>query len=80
MKFTVNKQALYSSLQRMIPVVPAKTTIPVLTNILFELNKNSLRLTGTGSRSRSRTPSERARNSASVRCEGICTRLSTKSK
>ncbi len=47
MKFTVNKQALYNSLQRMIPVVPAKTTIPVLTNILFELNKHSLRLTGT---------------------------------
>lgn len=47
MNFTVNKQALYNSLQRMIPVVPTKTTIPVLTNILFELNKNSLRLTGT---------------------------------
>ncbi len=47
MKFTVNKHALYNSLQRMIPVVPTKTTIPILTNILFELSKNSLRLTGT---------------------------------
>lgn len=47
MKFTVNKQTLYHSLQRMISVVPTKTTIPVLTNILFELNGNSLRLTGT---------------------------------
>ncbi|MEK7728657.1 MAG: DNA polymerase III subunit beta [candidate division KSB1 bacterium] len=47
MKFTVTKQTLYNSLQRMMPVVPTKTTIPVLTNILFELNKNSLRLTGT---------------------------------
>lgn len=47
MKFTVSKQTLYSSLQRMISVVPAKTTIPVLTNILFELNNTSLRLTGT---------------------------------
>ncbi len=47
MKFTVTKHALYNSLQRMISVVPTKTTIPVLTNILFELSKNSLRLTGT---------------------------------
>ncbi len=47
MKFNVSKQALYNSLQRMIPVVPTKTTIPVLTNILFELSQNSLRLTGT---------------------------------
>ncbi|MGH7495448.1 MAG: DNA polymerase III subunit beta [bacterium] len=47
MKFTVTKSALYEALQRMISVIPTKTTIPILTNILFELENSRLSLTGT---------------------------------
>lgn len=47
MKFVVNKTELFQCLQRIIGVVPVKTTIPVLTNILFELDGQRLRLTGT---------------------------------
>jgi DNA polymerase-3 subunit beta len=47
MKFIVNKTELYQCLQRIIGVIPVKTTIPVLTNILFELDGQRLRLTGT---------------------------------
>jgi len=47
MKFVVNKTELFQCLQRIIGVVPVKTTIPVLTNILFVLDGQRLRLTGT---------------------------------
>lgn len=47
MKFTVSKSVLYDILQRMISIVPTKTTIPILTNILFRLEKTRLTLTGT---------------------------------
>ncbi len=47
MKFVVTKSELFQCLQRIIGVVPVKTTIPVLTNILFELEGQQLRLTGT---------------------------------
>ena len=47
MKFTVTKSTLFEALQRMIGIIPTKTTIPILTNILFELEKSRLRLTGT---------------------------------
>ncbi len=47
MKFVVTKNELFQCLQRIIGVVPVKTTIPVLTNILFELEGQQLRLTGT---------------------------------
>ena len=47
MKFIVNKAELFQCLQRIIGVIPVKTTIPVLTNILFELDGERLRLTGT---------------------------------
>ncbi len=47
MKFVVNKTDLFQCLQRIIGVVPVKTTIPVLTNILFVLDGQRLRLTGT---------------------------------
>lgn len=47
MKLVVNKTDLYQCLQRIIGVIPVKTTIPVLTNILFELDGQRLRLTGT---------------------------------
>ena len=47
MNFTVTKSALYEALQRMISIVPTKTTIPILTNILFEVEQTRLALTGT---------------------------------
>jgi DNA polymerase-3 subunit beta len=47
MKFTVTKNTLFEALQRMISIIPTKTTIPILTNILFELDKSRLTLTGT---------------------------------
>jgi DNA polymerase-3 subunit beta len=47
MKLVVNKTDLFQCLQRIIGVIPVKTTIPVLTNILFELDGQRLRLTGT---------------------------------
>jgi DNA polymerase-3 subunit beta len=47
MRLVVNKTELYQCLQRIIGVIPVKTTIPVLTNILFELDGQRLRLTGT---------------------------------
>jgi DNA polymerase-3 subunit beta len=47
MKFVVTKSELFQCLQRIIGVIPVKTTIPVLTNILFELEGQRLRLTGT---------------------------------
>jgi DNA polymerase-3 subunit beta len=47
MKFVVTKNELFQCLQRLIGVVPVKTTVPMLTNILFELEGQRLRLTGT---------------------------------
>jgi DNA polymerase-3 subunit beta len=47
MKFVVIKNDLFQGLQRIIGVIPVKTTIPVLTNILFELDGPVLKLTGT---------------------------------
>jgi len=47
MHFIVPKNLLYKSLQKVIGVIPTKTTIPVLENVLFELKENKLQLTGT---------------------------------
>jgi DNA polymerase-3 subunit beta len=47
MKLVVSKNELFQCLQRIIGVIPVKTTIPVLTNILFELEGQRLRLAGT---------------------------------
>jgi DNA polymerase-3 subunit beta len=47
MKFSVTKAELFQCLQRIIGVIPVKTTVPVLLNILFELEGQRLRLTGT---------------------------------
>ncbi len=47
MKFKVNRKEFYQAIQNIIGVVPAKTTIPVLGNILFDLQGNDLSLTGT---------------------------------
>ncbi len=47
MKFTVNKKDFYQAIQNIIGVVPTKTTIPILTNLLLELQGDQLSLTGT---------------------------------
>jgi DNA polymerase-3 subunit beta len=47
MNFTVEKQELSGALQRVIGVVPTKTTIPILAGILLDLVDNQLTLTGT---------------------------------
>lgn len=47
MKFRTNKKNLYNALQHIIGVVPSKTTIPILTNILIDLEGNNLTLSGT---------------------------------
>lgn len=47
MKFSVNKTDFLESLQKVIGVLPAKTTIPVLSNLLLSLEDNELLITGT---------------------------------
>ncbi len=47
MNFTISKSQFYKSLQKIIGVIPSKTTIPILENILLELKDNQLTLTGT---------------------------------
>lgn len=47
MHFTVSKSIFYKSLQKVIGVIPSKTTIPILENILLELKDDTLQLTGT---------------------------------
>lgn len=47
MKFSVFSNDLQKALSKIISVVPSKSTLPILENILFELAGNSLRLTAT---------------------------------
>lgn len=47
MKFKVNKNDFYQAIQNIIGVIPAKTTIPILSNLLLDLQGNELTLTGT---------------------------------
>ncbi len=47
MKFKVNRKEIHQAVQNIIGVVPVKTTIPILANILFDLQGNVLTLTGT---------------------------------
>lgn len=47
MKFTVASTEIQRVLSKIIGVVPAKSTLPILENILFELKKNTLRLMAT---------------------------------
>ena len=47
MKFTVASNDLQRVLARIIGVVPSKSTLPILENILFDLKKNTLRLSAT---------------------------------
>lgn len=47
MKFTAASNELQKALTRVSGVVPSKSTLPILENILFTLNKNTLRIVGT---------------------------------
>jgi len=47
MKFTVLQKNLLDSLQIVSGVIPARSTTPILETILFELEGNSLKITGT---------------------------------
>lgn len=47
MKFTAASNELQKILSKIIGVVPTKSTLPILENILFDLKKNTLRLSAT---------------------------------
>ena len=47
MNFTISKSELNEALQKVVGVVPQKTTISILTCLLVELQESQLRLTGT---------------------------------
>ncbi|MBD3378255.1 DNA polymerase III subunit beta [candidate division KSB1 bacterium] len=47
MNFTISKSEFYAALQKVIGVVPQKTTISILTCILIDLDGDRLNLTGT---------------------------------
>ena len=47
MKFSVARNTIHKALQKIIGVVPVKTTSPILTDILFELEDKQLKLTAT---------------------------------
>ncbi len=47
MKFTITREKLQEGLLAVVSSVPAKTTLPVLSNILIEARKDGLRLSGT---------------------------------
>src|SRR5436189_5273333 len=47
MKFTITREQLQEGLTAVAAAVPAKTTLPVLANVLVEAGKQGLRLSGT---------------------------------
>ena len=47
MKFTITREKLHEGLGAVIATVPAKTTLPVLSNIMVEASKDGLTLSGT---------------------------------
>jgi DNA polymerase-3 subunit beta len=47
MKFSVASSELQKALTKISGVVPSKSTLPILENILFDLSKNTLRLAAT---------------------------------
>lgn len=47
MRFTIAREKLQDGLAAVIASVPAKTTLPVLSNILLETNERGIRLSGT---------------------------------
>ncbi|HIG64156.1 MAG TPA: DNA polymerase III subunit beta [Methyloprofundus sp.] len=47
MKFTINRELLLTPLQQIVNVIEKRQTMPILANVLFQLEKNQLTLTGT---------------------------------
>ena len=47
MKFSVPSSSLKSALQRVVAVIPSKTTYPILNDILFQIEDGTLNLTAT---------------------------------
>jgi DNA polymerase-3 subunit beta len=47
MHFIVNKAPFFNALQKIVGVIPSKTSIPILGNILLDLSDNKLKITGT---------------------------------
>jgi DNA polymerase-3 subunit beta len=47
MKFTITREQLQTGLNAVAAAIPAKTTLPVLSNVLVEATKQGLRLSGT---------------------------------
>src|SRR5260370_8946152 len=47
MKFTITREHLQEGLTAVAAAIPAKTTLPVLSNVLVEATKHGLRLSGT---------------------------------
>jgi len=56
MKFTITREQLQEGLSGVAAAIPAKTTLPVLANVLVEVTKQGLRLSGRTWTSRSRPP------------------------
>jgi DNA polymerase-3 subunit beta len=47
MKFTITRDQLQEGLMAVAAAIPAKTTLPVLSNVLVEATKQGVRLSGT---------------------------------
>ncbi|OQK16490.1 DNA polymerase III subunit beta [Methyloprofundus sedimenti] len=47
MKFIINRELLLTPLQQIVNVIEKKQTMPILANVLFQLQNNQLTLTGT---------------------------------
>ena len=47
MKFSLPKSRLFSYLQHVLQVVPTKSTLPILTNILIEALDNKIKISAT---------------------------------
>jgi DNA polymerase III subunit beta len=47
MKLTITREQLQEGLVAVAAAVPAKTTLPILSNILLEATKDGIRLSGT---------------------------------
>src|SRR5690349_20763614 len=47
MKFTITREQLLEGVSAVAAAIPAKTTLPVLANVLVEATKQGLRLSGT---------------------------------
>ncbi len=47
MKLTLNREQLLTPLQQIVGVIEKRQTMPILSNVLIEVNQNQLKLTGT---------------------------------